>query len=182
MSTKTDSAAPDSKASQPESSPFSAPQIGLPKGGGAIRGIDEKFQANSATGTGKLTIPLALSHGRSGFAPDLSLFYDSGSGNNICGHSWNFSSLSVTRKTDTGLPKYRRRERQECDAFILSGAEDLVPVLIRDGEGRWIDDEFELHGYRVKRDRPRIERLFARIERWTRLEDWDEHWRSISKD
>ena len=28
------------------------PQISLPKGGGAIRGIDEKFTANPATGTG----------------------------------------------------------------------------------------------------------------------------------
>jgi Salmonella virulence plasmid 65kDa B protein len=30
--------------------------------------------------------------------------------------------------------------------------------------------------------RPRIEGLFARIERWTRLSDGDAHWRSISKD
>ena len=29
---------------------------------------------------------------------------------------------------------------------------------------------------------PRIEGLFARIERWTRLEDGDVHWRSISRD
>jgi len=35
----------------PESSPFSAPQINLPKGGGAIRGIGEKFTVNAATGT-----------------------------------------------------------------------------------------------------------------------------------
>ncbi len=35
-----------------EDAGFSAPQINLPKGGGAIRGIGEKFTANSATGTG----------------------------------------------------------------------------------------------------------------------------------
>src|ERR1700680_532783 len=133
MSTKTDSMASDSNASQPESSPFSAPQIGLPKGGGAIRGIGEKFQANSATGTGKLTIPLALSPGRSGFGPDLSLSYDSGSGNSIFGIGWNFSLPSVTRKTDKGLPKYRRHELQECDVFILSGGDSLVPALITHG-------------------------------------------------
>ena len=30
--------------------------------------------------------------------------------------------------------------------------------------------------------RPRIEGLFARIERWTRDADGDVHWRSLSKD
>jgi RHS repeat-associated protein len=92
------------------------------------------------------------------------------------------SAPSITRKTDKGLPKYRHREDEECDVFILSGAEDLVPVLLQDGHGHWVNDEFERDGYGVKRYRPRIEGLFARIERWTRLEDGDEHWRSISKD
>jgi len=176
------SASKTASGSQSESSPFAAPKISLPTGGGAIRGIGEKFQTNAATGTGKLTVPLALSSGRSGFGPDLSLSYDSGSGNGVFGIGWSLSLPSITRKTDKGLPKYRRREVAECDVFILSGVEDLVPVLIQDAEGRWVDDEFELDGHRVKRYRPRIEGLFARIERWTRIEDGDEHWRSISKD
>ena len=37
-------------------------------------------------------------------------------------------------------------------------------------------------GYVIHRYRPRIEGLFARIERWTRLSDADVHWRSLSKD
>ena len=57
----------------------------------------------------------------------------------------------------------------------------MVPVLREDGHGLGFD-EFDAEGYRVKRYRPRIEGLFARIERWTRLEDGDQHWRSISKD
>ena len=36
--------------------------------------------------------------------------------------------------------------------------------------------------YTIHRYRPRIEGLFARIERWTRQADGDVHWRSISKD
>jgi RHS repeat-associated protein len=172
----------DAGSSQPGSSPFSAPKISLPTGGGAIRGIGEKFQANAATGTGKLTVPLNLSKGRLGFAPDLSLSHDSGSGNSVFGIGWSLSAVSITRKTDKGLPKYRRREKAECDVFILSGAEDLVSVLIQDAEGCWVEDEFELDGHCVKRYRPRIEGLFARIERWTRLDDGDEHWRSISQD
>jgi hypothetical protein len=34
------------------------PTLGLPKGGGAIRGIGDKFAANPVTGAGKVTIPL----------------------------------------------------------------------------------------------------------------------------
>ena len=34
-------------------------------------------------------------------------------------------------------------------------------------------------GYVVHRYRPRIEGLFARIERWTRISDGDAHWRSL---
>ena len=37
-------------------------------------------------------------------------------------------------------------------------------------------------GYTITRYRPRIEGLFARIERWTRASDGDTYWRSISKD
>lgn len=160
------SATSDQNAQQAESSPFTPPQISLPKGGGAIRGIGEKFQTNAATGTGKLTVPLSVSPGRSGFGPDLLLSYDSGSGNGVFGIGWSLALPSVTRKTDKGLPKYRRRELQECDVFILSGAEDLVPVLIQDETGGWVSDEQEIDSYRVKRYRPRIEGLFARIERW----------------
>jgi len=64
-----------------ESSQISAPSISLPKGGGAIRRIGEKFAANPVTGTGSMTVPIAVSPGRSGIAPQLSLSYDSGSGN-----------------------------------------------------------------------------------------------------
>ena len=41
---------------------------------------------------------------------------------------------SITRKTDKGLPKYQ--DADESDVFILSGAEDLVPVLVEIG-GQW---------------------------------------------
>lgn len=165
-----------------DNSPFAAPQITLPKGGGAIRGIGEKFAANPVTGTGSLTIPIATSAGRSGFGPQLSLSYDSGAGNGPFGMGWTLSLPAITRKTDKGLPQYRDGGEEESDVFILSGAEDLVPVLHRDRRGRWIFDEFERNGYRIRRYRPRVEGLFARIERWTRLEDGDAHWRSISKD
>src|SRR6516225_1480114 len=95
---------------------------------------------------------------------------------------WCFSLFlpSITRRTDKGLPRYL--DAEESDIFVLSGAEDLVPVLERGDAGQWVFDEFDRDGYYVKRYRPRIEGLFARIERWTNLDTGEAHWRSISKD
>ena len=92
--------------SQGSSFMVSAPQIGLPKGGGAIRGIGEKFSANPVTGTGSLSVPVFTSPGRSGFTPQLSLSYDSGSGNGPFGLGWHLSLPSITRTTDHWLPRY----------------------------------------------------------------------------
>jgi RHS repeat-associated protein len=164
---------------------FSAPAISLPKGGGALRGIGEKFAANPVTGTGSMTVPIATSPGRSGFGPQLSLSYDSGAGNGSFGFGWSLSLPSITRKTDKGLPKYQNNE--ESDVFILSGAEDLVPVLIQDG-GKWTPEIIPPRTvagqiYHIQRYRPRIEGLFARIERWTNQTDAkDTFWRSISRE
>jgi hypothetical protein len=105
------------------------PTISLPKGGGAIRGIGEKFSANPVTGTGSMTVPVATSPGRSGFGPQLSLSYDSGAGNSVFGLGSNLSLASITRKTDKGLPQYR--DDEESYEFILSGAEHHAPVYRR---------------------------------------------------
>ncbi|RYD38426.1 MAG: toxin, partial [Verrucomicrobiaceae bacterium] len=177
-----------------EGSPLlQAPAISLPKGGGAIRGIGEKFAANPVTGTGSMTVPIAASPGRSGFGPQLALGYDSGGGNSPFGLGWSLGLPQITRKTDKGLPRYR--DTADCDVFILSGAEDLVPVCRQDSAGTWVrDTEGKLmiqedprsvagKNYLVRRYRPRIEGLFARIERWTNTSDAEEvFWRSISKD
>src|SRR5713101_8391830 len=93
------------------------PSISLPKGGGAIRGIGEKFSANPVTGTGSMSVPIATSPGRSDFGPQLSLSYDSGSGNGPFGFGWNLSVPSITRKTDKGLPQYQ--DADESDVFVL---------------------------------------------------------------
>src|SRR5438045_3784295 len=144
-----------------------------------------------------MTVPIATSPGRSGFGPQFSLSYDSGAGNGPFGFGWSLSLPSITRKTDKGLPRYLDGQDQEpdSDVFVLSGAEDLVPVFKQDALGYWIRDgqgKLVIHddsrtvdnkAYRVRRYRPRIEGLFARIERWTNTTDAkDVFWRSISKD
>ena len=192
VSTAKGSAADQSSAPAP-------PAISLPKGGGAIRGMGEKFAANPVTGTGSMSVPIATSPGRSGFGPQLSLSYDSGAGNGPFGFGWNLSLPAITRKTDKGLPQYW--DAEESDVFILSGSEDLVPVYRQDADGSWVKEHAELKyqrdsdgwvrdssgrlvihddprtidgdTYSVRCYRPRIEGLFARIERWTNIRRCD---------
>jgi RHS repeat-associated protein len=183
---------------------LAAPPISLPKGGGAIRGMGEKFAANPVTGTSSMSVPIATSPGRSGFGPQLELAYDSGAANGPFGFGWSLSLPSITRKTDKGLPQYR--DAEDSDVFTLSGAEDLVPVYrqdpdgtwvarhpgfwrdadgfwVRDASGRLVVHEDQLDGYLVRRYRPRIEGLIARIERWSKIgAPSDVHWCSLSRD
>src|SRR5213080_3117462 len=146
---------PAAREASRENQSVQAPTISLPKGGGAIRGMGEKFAANPVTGTGSMSVPIATSSGRSGFGPQLSLSYDSGSGNGPFGFGWTLSIPAITRRTDKGLPQYC--DAEESDVYILSGAEDLVPVFQPDGT-RFKDDT-SAPGYVIHRYRPRIEGL-----------------------
>lgn len=156
------------------------PSINLPKGGGAIQSIGEKFSVNAMTGTGSASIPIPISPSRNGFAPQLGLGYDSGAGNSPFGLGWNMGVASIRRKTAKGLPQYI--DSEESDTFLLAGAEDLVPFL--DAEDNWnrkIDTEqhpdFIIHYYR-----PRTEGLFARIEKWVHKDTKEIHWKTTSKE
>jgi RHS repeat-associated protein len=161
--------------------PPAPPSVSLPKGGGAIRDIGEKFSVSAATGTASLTIPMATSPGRAGFGPSLSLSYDSGSGNGPFGLGWKMTLPAITRKTDKGLPRYI--DDPDTDTFILAGAEDLVPIRT-ERDGRWgqapIRRAEDGRDYLIQGYRPRVEGLFARIERWRDLANDETHWRQIT--
>ena len=86
-----------------------------------------------------MTVPIATSLGRSGFGPQLALSYDSGAGNGPFGFGWSLGSPQITRNTDKGLPQYD--DAGESDVFILSGAEDLVPLLKQDAQGKWVREK-----------------------------------------
>jgi RHS repeat-associated protein len=126
--------------------PGSAPSISLPTGGGALQGIGEKFSPDLHTGTGNLTVPIAIPPGRNGFHPELDLAYSTGAGNGPFGLGWTLGLPGIRRRTARGVPRY-----DGSDVFVLSGAEDLVPVGgAPPGAQRY---------------RPRTEELFARIDR-----------------
>jgi RHS repeat-associated protein len=136
--------------------------ISLPKGGGALGGLGEKFAPDLHTGTANFSVPITVPPGRNGFQPRLSLLYSSGHPNGVFGMGWSQSVSEVRRKTSKGTPTYDETE----DVFILSEVDDLVRVPdLRMGATSY---------------RPRTEGFFARIERIRAPND--DHWEIRSKD
>src|SRR5574340_1391561 len=68
------------------------PSITLPKGGGAISGIEEKFQVNAAKGNASFSIPIPLSPAR--LSPGVALGYNSSAGNSPFGLGWQLAIAS----------------------------------------------------------------------------------------
>jgi RHS repeat-associated protein len=135
--------------------------ISLPSGGGAQNGMGGKFAPDLFTGTGNFTIPITLPSGRNGFQPEISLVYSTGNGNGSFGLGWDLSIPGISRKTSKGVPLYDDSK----DVFILSGAEDLVPVNVNGSRTQY---------------RPRTEGLYAIIERV--LDANNDYWEVKSKD
>ena len=164
--------------------------ISLPKGGGALHGIGEKFSSDLFTGTGNFTIPIALPPGRNGFQPELNLVYSTGNGNGTFGLGWGLSIPGITRKTSKGIPRYRDRSPNlgEWDTFVLSGAEDLVPVapwkIDAADPDRWIKIESptasDYASAPIIQFRPRTEGLFAQI--FHHQDEKNDYWKVKSKD
>ena len=76
------------------------------------------------------------------------------------------STPVISRKTSKGIPRYQGDgSLLESDTFLLSGAEDLIPLEATGG---------------ITRYRPRTETLFARIERHRTAKT--DHWEVRSKD
>jgi hypothetical protein len=140
-----------SESAKTKSNLLQIPSITLPKGGGAIKSIDEKFLVNAMNGTASFTVPVPLSPGRNGGTPALALGYNSGSGNSAFGLGWSLDVHCIHRRTEKRLPEYK--DGDHSDVFVLSGVDDLVPEPGQDPLSK------------VVRYRPRIEGLFARIEK-----------------
>ncbi len=179
----------DTEGGKSKSNTIEIPSITLPRGGGAIKGIDEKFTVNAVNGTSSLSFPLPFAESR-GFSPSLTLSYNSGNGNGIFGLGWSINLPSIKRKTDNGLPRYL--DESDSDTFLFSEAEDLVPKfklkldgsLKTDSNGDYIIDEKDSSdgNYIIRFYYPRIEGLFSHIERWYSKDSSEIRWRVISKE
>jgi len=77
-----------------------------------------------------------------GSAPQPVLTYVSAAGQSAFGYGWRLDVPAISRQTERGVPRYT----DETDVFMLSGAEDLLPVP---GEDEVRD------GCRIRRFRPR---------------------------
>jgi len=155
------------------------PVLSLPKGGGALRSIGEKFSVNPANGTSSLGLPLPFSQPR-GSGPALALQYNSGSGNGPFGLGWSLGLSSIQRRTDKMLPRYR--DADEGDVFLLAGAEDLVPAYRRTSTGAWVAEASVIADVTVERYRPRIEGLFARVEKISVAGQAGFYWKVTTRD
>jgi hypothetical protein len=179
----------NSTSNKSESNAINIPSINLPKGGGAIKGIDEKFTVNAINGTCSFSIPIPFSNARN-FTPSLNLSYNSGSGNSPFGIGWNLDLPTIRRKIDKKLPRYR--DSEDSDTFLFADAEDLVPEFKKDPSGKFLQqpngsfviNEFDspdaTHTIRIYK--PRIEKLYSRIERWTNKYNYETKWRVTTKD
>ncbi|MFK8104118.1 MAG: SpvB/TcaC N-terminal domain-containing protein, partial [Saprospiraceae bacterium] len=148
----------------------------LKKGGGAISGIGETFQPNPFSGTSDFFIPIGMSSCR-GFEPKLNLSYSSGTGNGFFGVGFQVSLPTISRKTAHQFPKY-----DATDTFLISNADDLVPLLNAAGEPTIETIALEDITYTVQSYRPRTEGLFASIQQW-RIPGTDTiFWKVITSD
>ncbi|GAA4026851.1 SpvB/TcaC N-terminal domain-containing protein [Actimicrobium antarcticum] len=181
------------KGGRAEPHAIEVPKIELPKGGGAVRGIDEEFKVNASNGTASFSIPLPVAASR-GVAPKLRMAYSSGGGNGVVGLGWDLVLPTIKRKTNQELPQYLdgHGDAPDSDTFLFAGAEDLVAQFERDVAGAFVshpDGSYQIREYdapignfTVRRYLPRVEGGFARIERWTHKIDGETRWRVTSAD
>jgi RHS repeat-associated protein len=153
-----------------------APQMSLPKGGGAIKGIGETFQPDPFTGTCSLAIPIYTTDCRD-FAPKLTLNYSSGSGNGNYGIGCTISIPTIFRRTDTGIPRY-----DSTDMFVFSSEGMLTPKLKGQGGDERVQTDPAGVSWSVRDYLPKIEGALSKIEQWTNTETNESYWRVINRE
>ena len=115
--------------------------LSVPSGPGSITGLGKSFQPHLNTGGASYAMNLILPPGPAGFAPLLTLLYNSGFGNGPLGQGWRLSGpLAIERQTEKGFPRYRDTDNGDKarDVFVFQG-EELVPLS--DGAYRLENDE-----------------------------------------
>ncbi|MFO0761894.1 MAG: SpvB/TcaC N-terminal domain-containing protein [Byssovorax sp.] len=137
-----------------------APTPTLPKGGGAIRGIGEKFAANPVTGTGSMRVPIATSPSQGGAEPALKLRYDSGSGSGVFGSAGSPYRGSRARPT-RACPRATARTSSFFRTPRTWSRSPTTCCQARSSRRRRAADAVVTY-------RPRVEGLFARIRRRVR--------------
>lgn len=146
--------------------PLSVSPPALPKGGGAIQSIGKGWGAVGSSGAASCSLALPISAGR-GYAPSLSLNYNSASGNGLFGLGWAVNVPRIARRTTLGAPAYA-----DDDFIVGPGGDAWMPE--RDEQGSIVSTTIGTYGgveldfiYQVTRYFPRAEGAFDRIEFWS---------------
>ena len=135
-------------------------------------GIAHEASVDPVTGTLIVRVPLALSPGRAGFGPKLSLEYDSSSQRSPYGLGWTLGGLlSISIDTRRGLPRYDGTER-----FLFAGSE-LVPMLRKEA-GAWKARVRETTDYFIRYFRAKVDQSRIRVELWEHKTTGRVHFRS----
>ena len=169
------SSKPASKESGRSDGGGSAAPLSLPKGGGALKGLNEKFSVDAFTGTASSSISIFEPVGRLQKLGGVSAAYNSGGGNGPMGIGWSIGTSSVKRRTDKGVPTYGPSHCTN-DIFVAPGTDDLIRVA-----------EFKADGWQVIRYRSRIEKAFSLVEQFVKIDkeglpdEANSFWRVISK-
>lgn len=95
--------------------------LSLPKGGGTIQGLGEKFKPDLHMGTGVYNIPLDIPNGPNDIAPKLSLSYNTASGNGPFGMGFSLNLLAISRSIKRFMPEYTDK-----DPLVLEGAGNMI--------------------------------------------------------
>src|SRR3954452_4309173 len=82
-----------------------APDLALPKGGGAIRGLEPSVESAGFSGLAQFAIALTLPQARA-LTPTLSLAYHSGGGNGPYAAGASIALPTISRSTAGGVPIY----------------------------------------------------------------------------
>ena len=115
--------------------------LSLPKGGGTIQGLGEKFKPDLHMGTGVYNIPLDIPNGPNDIAPKLNLSYNTASGNGPFGMGFSLNLLAISRSTNKCIPNYT-----DSDTLVLEGAGKMLEI----SEGVF-RVETDPYGWRIER-------------------------------
>ncbi len=132
--------------------------------GGSITAMETTPNHAGPTGDMQFSIPLPVSKGR-GFAPGLTLQYQSSQGNGAFGVGWQLPLLSIYLYTKHGVPAYDGQDR-----YVGPQGQVLEPE--RDGSGEIVVTTTKQFGdktiaaHNVVRYQSRVSHGYERYERW----------------
>lgn len=158
---------------KPGKSKISIQELSLPKGGGAMKGLEDSFQPNIFTGTGTYSIPLPVTAAR-GFEPKMALSYSSGNGNSAFGLGCSLSLSKISVSTTTGTPQYHND--------MIYELEEAGQLLRKEMNGNPRKETLNGISYTVTIYIPRILNDYSLIEQWKDDTTGLSFWKVLSAD